>query len=87
MPVEWQGDHKLVDEEKEVFERELRKMGFDPSDFLVQVRRESAEEGPIRYTVYINDLKHPDRETWKVQGGHGENWIAQFVQTATNRRG
>jgi hypothetical protein len=34
----------------------------------------------IRYDVYITDLEHPDRDTWKLYGGYGENWIAQFAQ-------
>jgi hypothetical protein len=34
----------------------------------------------IRYDVYITDLEHPDRDTWKLQGGQDENWIAQFAQ-------
>ena len=91
MPVEWQGDHKLLKEEKEDFEREVRRMGLEPSDFLVQVRREQADEGrggskPIRYTIYINDVKHPDRETSKLEGGEGRNWIAEFVRTGKSRR-
>ena len=36
----------------------------------------------IRYDVHITDLEHPDRDTWKLHGGHGENWIAQFAQSA-----
>jgi hypothetical protein len=34
----------------------------------------------IRYNVYITDLEHPDRDTRKLEGGHGKNWIAQFAQ-------
>jgi hypothetical protein len=90
MAVEWQGDHKLVDDQKGEFERELQKLGFEPSNFLVQVRREPPVEGAdglhaIRYNVFINDLAHPDRETWKLQGGHGRDWIGQFVQAVKNR--
>jgi hypothetical protein len=90
MPVEWQGDHKLLGDAKEDFERELRRLGFEPGDFLVQVRREqstagSEASGAIRYHVYINDLKHPDRETWKREGGAGKNWIAEFVADAKRR--
>jgi hypothetical protein len=87
MHVVWQGDHKLLDKsgEKQDFERELTRLGLDPSKFLVEVRREPdlpRADGlsAVRYTVYISDLEHPDRETWKLQGGHGENWIAQFAQ-------
>ena len=86
MSVEWQGDHKLLDasDEKEDFERELSRLGLDPSKFLAEVRREPDLPGAdglytIRYNVYITDLEHPDRDTWKVEGGHGKNWIAQFA--------
>jgi len=92
MPVEWQGDHKILGDEKKAFERELRQLGLQPSEFLVQIRREPPSEGSnglhaTRYDVYINDLKHPDRETWKLQGGAGENWIAKFAQIVKCRRG
>jgi hypothetical protein len=91
MPVEWQGDHKLIGDAKEDFERELRRLGFEPGDFLVQVRREPSIAGEPsrapRYDVYVNDLKHPDRETWKLKGGPGKNWIAEFVETVKHRRG
>lgn len=42
MSVEWQGDHKLLDAsgEKQDFERELARLGLDPSKSLVEVRRE-----------------------------------------------
>jgi hypothetical protein len=92
MPVEWQGDHRLLGDEKKDFERELRQVGLEPSDFLVQVRRESSLGGSdsveaVSYDVYINDLKHPERETWKLQGGQGKNWVAQFVKAVKSRRG
>jgi hypothetical protein len=86
MGVEWQGDHRLLgDDVKQDFERELTRLGLDPSKFLVEVRREPDLRGAdglhtIRYNVYITDLAHPDRDTWKLHGGHGENWIAQFAQ-------
>ena len=87
MHVEWQGDHRLLgDDVKQDFERELkRRLGFDPSKFLVEVRREPDLPGAdglnaIRYDVYITDLEHPDRDTTKLQGGHSENWIAQFAK-------
>jgi hypothetical protein len=69
MHAEWQGDHKmLADDVKQDFERELKKLGFDPSKFLVEIRREPAVEGAdglhaIRYNVFITDLEHPDKET------------------------
>jgi hypothetical protein len=52
---------------------------------LAEVRREpDVPEAhgldAIRYDVYITDLEHPDRDTWKLHGGQGENWIAQFAQ-------
>jgi hypothetical protein len=37
MPVEWQGDHKLLGGEKPAFERELNRLGLEPSNFLVEV--------------------------------------------------
>jgi hypothetical protein len=38
MHVEWQGDHKMLgDDVERDFERELKKLGFDPSKFLVEV--------------------------------------------------
>jgi hypothetical protein len=60
-------------------------LGLDPSKFLVEARREPDLPGAnglfaIRYDVYITDMKHPDRDIWKLHGGHGENWIAQFAQ-------
>ena len=86
MHVEWQGDHRLLgDDVKQDFERELTRLGLDPTKFLVEVGRESDLPGAsglyaIRYDVYVTDLEHPDRDTWKLRGGHGENWIAQFAQ-------
>ena len=86
MHVEWQGDHRLLgDDVKQDFERELTRLGLDPSKFLAEVRREpdlprADELDAARYDVYIIDLEHPDRDTCKLHGGHGENWIAQFAQ-------
>ena len=91
MHVEWQGDHKLVgDDEKQDLERELTRLSLDSSKFLVVVRREPDEPGAdgifaIRYNVFITDLEHLDRDTWKLHGGQGTNWIAQFAQVITNR--
>ena len=77
MSAEWQGDHKLLDAagEKQAFERELSRLGLEPSKFLVEVRRDSTG---ANYDIYVTDLEHPDRDTWKLHGGHGENWIAQL---------
>lgn len=87
MSVEWQGDHKLLDAsgEKENFERELKRLDFDPSKFLVEVRREPDLPGvdrlhALRYSVYITDLEHPDRDTSRLDGGHDKNWIAEFAK-------
>jgi hypothetical protein len=87
MHVEWQGDYRLLDEsgEKQAFERELIRLGLDPSKFMVEVRREPdlpAADGlhAVRYNVYITDLEHPERDTLKLDGGLGENWIAKFAQ-------
>ena len=86
MAVEWQGDHRLLgDDVKQDFERELTRLGLDPSKFLAEVRREPDPPGAaglhaMRYDVYITDLEHLDRDTLKLHGGHGENWIAQFAQ-------
>jgi hypothetical protein len=85
MSVEWQGDHRLLgDDVKQDFERELKRLGLDPSKFLAEVRREPDLPGAdglhaIRYNVYITDLEHPDRDTWKLTGGAGENWIEQLA--------
>ena len=93
MRIEWQGDHRLLDEsgEKQDLEHELTRLGLDPSKFLIEVRREPDLPGAngiyaIRYNIFITDLEHPDRDTWKLHGGHGDRWIAQFVQIITNRR-
>ena len=81
MHVEWQGDHKLLgDDVKKDFERELTRLGLDPSKFLVEVQREPDLPGAdalhaIGYVIYITDLEHPDRDMWTLHGGHGENWI------------
>lgn len=86
MHVEWQGDHELLgDDVKQAFERELTRLQLDPSKFLVEVRREPRVPeangvSAIRYDIYITDLEHPDRDTWKLRGGEGENWIAQLAQ-------
>lgn len=79
MSAEWQGDHKLLDAsgEKQAFERELSRLGRDSSKFLVEVRRDSTG---ANYDIYVTDLEHPDRETSKLRGGPGENWVAQFVK-------
>jgi len=91
MRVVWQGDHKLLDVsgEKQDFERELKRLGYDPSQFLVVVRREPDVAGPdglypIRYKVHVTQLG-PDHETLTLSGGHDKAWVAQFVQDATNR--
>ena len=79
MSAEWQGDHKLLDAsgEKQDFEQALARLGVDSNKFLVEVRRESTG---ANYDVYVTDLEHLDRETSKLRGGHGENWVAQFVR-------
>lgn len=91
MPVEWQGDHKLLGDEKLAFERELKRLGFDPSDFLVEVRREPDVEGAhghhaVRYNVFITDVAHPERDTCKLHGGHGKDWIARFGKIIMSHR-
>ena len=86
MPIEWQGDHKLLgDDVKQDFERELTRLGLDSSTFLVEVQREpdlSRADGldPTRLNVYVTDLEHPDRDTWTLRGGRDENWIEQLAQ-------
>lgn len=85
MPVEWQGEHKLLGDEKARFERELKRLGLDPSNFLVEVRQEPDVEGEggrdaIRYTVYISDTAHPDHETCKLLGGQGKDWVERYVK-------
>jgi hypothetical protein len=92
MHAEWQGDHKMLgDDVKQDFESALTKLGLDPSRFLVEVRREPVVEGAdgmraIRYDVFISDLAHPDRDTWKLRGGRGENWIEQFGKIVLSHR-
>lgn len=91
MPVEWQGDHKLLGDEKAKFERELERLGLEPSNYLVEVRREPDAEGAtgpdaIRYSVYISDVAHPERDTCKLHGGHGKDWIGRFEKIAKNNR-
>ena len=91
MGVEWHGDHKLLEElgEKQEFERELGRLGYNPSEFIVVVRREPDVQGPggihpVRYKVHVTRLG-ADQETLTFNGGHGNAWVAQFVQDAANR--
>ena len=91
MAVEWQGDHKLLGNEKAEFERELTRLGFDPDNFLVEVRRERDVEGAaggdaIRYSVFISDVAHPEHETCKLQGGHDKDWIGRYGKIVTGHR-
>jgi hypothetical protein len=89
MPVEWQGDHKLIGDEKLAFEHELERLGFDPSNFLVEVRRDveaGGEPDAIRYNLYITDVAHPEHETCRLHGGHGKDWIAQYGKIVTRHR-
>jgi hypothetical protein len=91
MPVEWQGDHKLLGALKSQFERELERLGFDPGNFLVEVRREPDVEGAqgsdaIRYSVYISDVAHPEHETCNLHGGHGKDWIGRYGKIVTSHR-
>jgi hypothetical protein len=91
MSVEWQGDHKLLTDEKVAFERELKRLGLDPSNFLVEVRREPDVEGAdppagMRYTVFITDLAHLEHETCNLQGGQGKDWIGQYGKIVTRHR-
>jgi hypothetical protein len=89
MPAEWQGDHRLVGGDKDAFEKQLRDVGLEPSDFLVQVRRHASETGSSdskpSYDVYISDLKHPDHETHKLEGGPGKDWVAEFARLVKRR--
>jgi hypothetical protein len=86
MPVEWQGDHKRLANEKDRFERQLLELGLDPGDFLVQVRP-SGVQGPDgkRYVIYVSDLKHPDRDTLKLEAGPGKDWVAEFPRALKRR--
>jgi hypothetical protein len=91
MSVEWQGDHKLLTDEKVAFERELKRLGLDPSNFLVEVRREPDVEGAeapaaIRYMVFITDLAHLENETCKLHGGQGKDWIGQYGKIVMRHR-
>lgn len=85
IPVEWQGDHKLLGDEKERFGRELKRLGLEPSNFLVEVRQEpdvgdAGGRDAIRYTVYISDTAHPEHETCKLSGGQEKDWIDRYVK-------
>jgi len=89
MAVEWQGNHKLLDKtaEKQGFEAELSRLGYDATDFLVEVRRQpgiAGSEENLRYTVYVTQLG-VDHETLVLEGGHGKQWIAEFAQGVRNR--
>jgi len=91
MSVEWQGDHRLLTHEKVAFEQELERLGLDPDNFLVEVRREPdmksvGASGAIRYNVYITDVAHPEHETCKLHGGHDKDWIAQYGKIVTRYR-
>ena len=91
MPVEWQGDHKLLGDEKPAFERELKRLGFEPGNFLVEVRREpDAQDGggpdTIRYSVFITDTAHLDHETCRLRGGKGKDWVAEYAKVVTRHR-
>jgi hypothetical protein len=91
MAVEWQGDHKLLTHEKAAFEQELERHGLDPSNFLVEVRREPDVKGAegsnaIRYDLYVTDTAHPEHETCKLHGGHGKDWIGQYGKIVTKYR-
>ncbi len=91
MSVQWQGDHRLLDErrEKEDFESELRRLGYDPSKFVVLVRRDAGTPGPegkpVHYKVFINEVGH-HQQTLIFRGGPGKNWIAEFVRATGNHR-
>ena len=91
MAVEWQGDHKLLGDAKAAFERELKRLGFEPNNFLVEVRREPDAKGTVApdaipYTVFITDLAHPEHETCKLHGGPGKDWVAQYGKIVTRHR-
>lgn len=91
MSIEWQGDHKLLGEEKAAFESELERLGIDPGHLLVEVRREPDAQGAvgheaIRYNVFISNVAHPERETCKLHGGHGRDWIGRYGKIVAGSR-
>jgi len=91
MSIEWQGDHKLLTHEKTAFELELKRLGRDPDNFLVEVRRDSEVKGAesadaMQYSVYITDVAHPEHETCKLHGGHGKDWIGQYGKIVSKYR-
>jgi hypothetical protein len=91
MCVEWQGDHKLLGDEKVAFEGELKRLGLDGSNFLVEVRRDQDVEGAdaagaMRYSVFITDLAHLENETCRLHGGHGKDWIEQYGKIVMRHR-
>jgi hypothetical protein len=86
MPVEWQGDHKGLKDEKDRFEQQLLELGLDPDDFLVEVRRSGGQEPDgKRYDIYVSDLKHPEHDTLKLEARPGEDWIAEFPRALKRR--
>jgi hypothetical protein len=92
MRVEWQGDHKLLDAsgEKQDFEGELKRLGHDPGQYIVVVRREPEVAGsgglhPIRYKLHVTRLVGSDQETLTLSGGEGNAWVAEFARDAARR--
>lgn len=92
MAVEWQGDHKILGSNiKQDFERELKRLRLEQSDFIVEVRRDSTQTGAsgpeaTRYNVFVTELGRPDKDTVKLEGGPGEDWIGQ-LETKLRHRG
>lgn len=91
MTVEWQGDHKMLgDGVKQGFERELKRLRLDSSDFIVEVRRQPTPSGArgteaTRYDVFVTELGRTDRDTLKLEGGEGEDWIRQLEARLKHR--
>jgi len=90
MPVEWQRDHKTLSPEvKDAFQQEAAGLGLEK--LIVEVVKEVAAEtsegsSASRYTIYITDLQHLDRETVTLHAGHGKGWITEFAKLMKYRR-
>jgi hypothetical protein len=90
MGVQWLGEHDAVgDDEKEDFERELTRLGYNPARFRATVRRRlPANPGaiyPLFHNIMVEELsanEQPFRGATFV-GGHGEVWVARFVDLSS----
>ena len=89
MTVEWQGDHRaLTSEVRAAFEQEAGRLGL--GTLIVEVVRDTGAESSSkdpRFTIYITDLVHTDRETVKLHAGDGHAWVKEFAKLMGHRGG